>query len=526
MVTSRLVQGFRALSDRLSDEGLTQKAYLNALAVGLDYAARLAVGFFVAPLMVAGLGDYLYGAWQVLGRLGGYISAASGRPTQALKWTIAHEQASDDYSAKRRGVGSAVAVWLAFQPVLALAGGLLAWRAPFLLEAPTEHTLAVSLAAGLLVANLMVFGLAEIPQSVLRGENLGYKRMGLATVIIVLGGGLTALALRLGMGIVGVAAANLVNTLLAGTLFFWITKASVPWLGVAKPAGREIVGFLGLSWWFVAWRVVNQLMMSSDVVVLGMLDSVELVTVYSLTKYAPETLVSLVALVVGGVTPGLGGVIGSGDHKKAVRVRGEIMSLTWLIATAIGVTIVLWNQAFVQLWVGIQYRIGATINVLVVLMVMQLVLIRNDAFIIDLTLDLGRKVALGAVSVLVSLAASVVLLRYLNLGLLGLCLGFIAGRFLLTLGYPWLVGRVLGVKLRHQIVGALRPALTTAVLVLLASRLGMLLDASTWLGLIPSVGLTLVVSVLAAFYAGLTSTQRGRIVQRARVAMRIVAPDQ
>lgn len=525
MATSRLVRGFRALSDLLSGENLTQKAYLNALAVGLDYGARLVVGFFVAPLMVAGLGDHLYGAWQVLGRLGGYISAASGRPTQALKWTIAHEQASDDYDAKRCGVGSAVAVWMVFQPLLALLGGLLAWRAPSLLATPREYALSVRLAAGLLVANLMVFGVAEIPQSVLRGENLGYRRMGLATLLVLIGGGLTALALHLGLSIVGAAAANLVNTLLAGVLFLRITRASVSWFGIAKPAGRDVLEFLRLSWWFVAWRVVSQLMMSSDIVVLGMLDSVEIVTVYSLTKYAPETLVSLVALVVGGVTPGLGGIIGSGDLSKAARVRGEIMSLTWLVATTVGVTIVLWNQAFVQLWVGTQYRIGPTINLLVVLMVTQLVLIRNDAFILDLTLDLGRKVAFGAVSVLVSLAASVVLVRYFKLGVVGLCVGFIVGRFLLSLGYPWLVGRFLGVELRHQLAGALRPAFTTGLLVLLASGLGTVWGASTWFSLIPGVGTTLLVTLLVAFYAGLTSTQRTRVLHRAQLAMRFVTSD-
>ena len=77
------------LSKYFSGKSLTQKAYLNALASVLEYGARLAVGFIINPLLVAGLGDVLYGAWQVLGRLIGYISPASGRPAQALKWTVA-----------------------------------------------------------------------------------------------------------------------------------------------------------------------------------------------------------------------------------------------------------------------------------------------------------------------------------------------------------------------------------------------------------------------------------------------------
>ena len=59
----------KTLSRWLSDESLTKKASLNALASVLDYGVQLAVGFVVNPLLVAGLGDYLYGAWQILGRL-------------------------------------------------------------------------------------------------------------------------------------------------------------------------------------------------------------------------------------------------------------------------------------------------------------------------------------------------------------------------------------------------------------------------------------------------------------------------
>ena len=150
MTIVKLVRNVKTLSKWLSDESLTRRASLNALTVALDYAARLLVGFIISPLLVAGLGDYLYGAWRVLGRLTGYVSAASGRPTQALKWAIASQQASPDTEEKRRSVGSAVVVWLLFLPLLVVLGGLLAWFAPSLLDAPAAFSQSVRLAAGLL----------------------------------------------------------------------------------------------------------------------------------------------------------------------------------------------------------------------------------------------------------------------------------------------------------------------------------------------------------------------------------------
>ena len=309
MTIFRTTLNIKAFSKRFSDESLTKKASLNAFASMLDYLARVLVGFLIQPILVTGLGDYLYGIWQILGRLIGYISAASGRPAQALKWTVANRQASIDFAEKRRQVGSAIVVWFLFLPLLAVAGGVLAWFAPILLGVPEQYTWIVRAAAGLLVADLILTTLADVPQSVLQGENLGYKRMGLSTALVVAGGGLLAVAVYLRTGIVGVAAATLAATLLTGVLFFRIVGSYVPWFGFAKPSRAEVRHFFGLSGWFLAWRLVMQLIMSSDVIVLGVLVSVETVTTYTLTKYAPETLISLVAIVAFGIAPGLGGLL-------------------------------------------------------------------------------------------------------------------------------------------------------------------------------------------------------------------------
>ena len=113
----------KVVSNWLSPQSLTKKASLNAFASAIDYGARVAVEFTLNPLLVAGLGDYLYGLWRVLWRMNGYMLAAGGRSAQALKWAIANQQTSTDYDEKRRFVGNALAVWLLFLPILALVGG-------------------------------------------------------------------------------------------------------------------------------------------------------------------------------------------------------------------------------------------------------------------------------------------------------------------------------------------------------------------------------------------------------------------
>jgi O-antigen/teichoic acid export membrane protein len=506
----------RPLGTLLSDEGLTRKASLNALASSLDYAARFVVNLLITPFLVAQLGDFRYGVWQVLGRLIGYLSPAGGRPTQALKWTIATQQASSDYAEKRRQVGSALVIWVLFLPPLSLLGGVLAWYTPDWLNAPRPVYPSIRWAAALLVADLIITNLVEVPRAVLRGENLGYKRMGLSTVLVFVGGGLTALGVSVGGGLIGVAAANLLTTLLTGALFVKVARSYVAWFGVAKPIVGAVRGFLGLSFWFMAWTLVMQLLRGADVVILGVLDSAEQVTRYSLTRNLPETLMGFVAIVMFGIAPGLGRIVGSRDLAKAARLRGEIMLFTWLIVTAFGSTMLLWNRSFVQLWVGSGYYAGTLANLLMILVVVQFVFIRNDANIIDLTLDLRTKVLTGLLSAGVSAAISAALIARFKLGIVGLTLGFLAGQSLLSVVYPLLVGRFLGLSPASQLRGVLRPACVTALVSALLAWLGHRVLVAAWPALLVSGGMTLLLVSLVVVYAGTTREQKAGLVRRLR----------
>ena len=506
----------KTFSSLFSDKTLTKKASLNALASVIDYGTRWLVTFTINPLLVTSLGDFGYGAWQVLSRLIGYISPAGGRPTQALKWTIASQQASTDFEEKRRQVGSAITVWFMFLPVLLLLGGLLAWFVPIWLEAPVELYASLRWTTMVLVGNLIFTNLAEIPQSVVRGENLGYKRMGLTTLLILMGGGFVGLALFLNKGIMGVAVATLLTTACTGLLFLNIARSTVVWFGIAKPVFAGIRKFLGLSGWFLAWNLILQLFKAGDVIILGIFDSAELVSHYTLTRYIPETIIGVIAIIVFGITPGLGGILGNGELKKAAQVRDELMLITWFIVTVFGSTMLLWNRSFVELWVGAEYYAGPLSNLLIIVMVSQFVFIRNDANIIDVTLDLKHKVGWGTISAVLSVGLSILLVGPFKLGIMGLTIGFICGQSIISIGYPVLVGRVLQISPFSQFRGVIRPVLVTGLAFALVSTFGSSITVGSWPSLILQAAITTSLLALVIFYAGLPYEQRNHLLQRAR----------
>lgn len=499
---------------------LTGRASLNALASGLDYGVRAGVELIVSPLLVSGLGAPLFGAWRVLWQWTGYVWGASGRSAQALQFAIANRQWTATSQEKRQLVGAAIAVWVLFLPLQLLAGGLGVWLAPILLDVPNDQVAAVRLAAAILVLDALAVTLVTLPRSSLQGENLGYTRMGLSTLLVVVGGALLALAVAWDLGLPGLAGATLLTTLMTGLAFWFITRRRLPWFGVSRPPRSMVRWFLGLSAWFLGWKFVLELMIAGDVLILALFASLHLVAVFVLSKWVADALAQALGLLVQATIPGIGAYLGSGNLSKAAALRGEVMSLVWLVGTAAGAAVIVWNGTFVGLWVGKDLFAGETATLLVVVLAFQLALIRTDTFIIDVALIPRVKVVAGVVAAVASIALASLGVGPLDAGVTGLCVGLVAGRSVLGIAAPLAVGRFLSVRPRTQLVAVVRPALVTALLFAGSSWAARQHDVDSWLSLVLGVAATVAVVALVAGLLGLSRTHRGRLLGRVRALTR------
>ncbi|HET6699668.1 MAG TPA: oligosaccharide flippase family protein [Nocardioidaceae bacterium] len=495
---------------------LTGAASLNALAYGLDYGVRAVVELVVSPLLVSGLGPAVYGAWRVLLQWSSYVWGTSGRSAQALQSALSNRQWTARPDEKRALVGAAVVVWLVFLPLLLVTGGMGVWLGPGILGVPDAQVTAFRVAAGVLVLDAMAVTLVTLPRSALQGENLGYARLGLSTVLVVLGGTLLALAATAGTGLPGMAAATVTTTLLTGWTFWLICRRRLAWFGVARPS-RSLVGwFLRLSAWFLGWKFVLELLLASDVLLLAVFTSLSLVAAYALSKWVADALAQVLALLVQATIPGIGGYLGRGATTTAARLRGEVMSLVWLVGTATGATIVVWNGTFVGLWVGPRLYIGVPGTVLVVVLALQVALIRTDTFILDVSLRPRAKVVAGLAAAAVSLVLAAAAVGPLDLGVVGLCGGLVLGRAVLGVVAPVAVGRHLGVPLQGQVRASLRPGLVTAVLLAAAAWAAPSAPTGSWWLLVTGTALTVGAVGVVAWFGGLDRAQRGRLGNRVR----------
>ena len=494
---------------------LTRRASLTAAASLLDYIVKAGVQLVITPILVSGLGRSLYGVWEMLGRLVGYMAAADGRPSDALRLVIAQQQAAEAPE-KRRSVGAALTVWAIMLPLVAVVGGAVTWLAPVITHAPEGQRAAVRLACGLLVISFMFTGLATIPESVLRGMNLGYTRMGLQAGLSIIGGGLAAWAVTSGMGLPGIGASQIVRVLLAGVLFWLLVRKYVPWFHVAKPTRATVKGLFGMSLWLAVGDLVAKLLLASDVLILGWIISPAVVTTYVLTGYAARTGLGVFVFTAGAAMPGLGGVLGEKQFARAVQIRHELRMLTWLFTTVVGATILVWNHSFLHLWVGSRNYAGPWVDLLIVCIALQTAFIRTDSYIIDAALRPRGRVVIGAITVVATLGLGIALTH--AFGIIGICIGLLAGRAIQSVSYPLIV-RACFQKPRQtmlQRLAALRMAATTALLFAAATILGRQVVAASWPVWAGGVALSVAVLAAVALVLGPTPADRRVIVARVR----------
>jgi O-antigen/teichoic acid export membrane protein len=499
----------------VDDHNLTGKATLNAGAALLAYAVRAMLGLLVVPVLLGAMGRSLFGTWEMLVRLATYLSAADGRPAEALRLVVANRIGTGGPADVRRSIGSSIYVWLLFLPLSCAAGAVMIWLAPSVLRTPAELNLIIRVTTALLVLNFLVTTVMAIPQAVLQGANLGYVQAGWLAAVHAVAAALMVAAIYSGLGMAGVAGAQVVASVIGLAVFVTLVRRLLPQFGVSRPRSGELRPFLRLSSWTLAGDVIAQLALASDVLILGALVGSAAVASYVITGYAATALVAVLSTLLLAAAPGLGAVIGHGDYRRARAIRDELVVLGWIVATAAGTTTVMWNRSFVTLWVGAEHHAGAQADLLIVVLMLQTVLIRADAYVIDATLDVRGRVLVGAAAAGAAIALAALLTPVYQIT--GLCIGFAAGRVLQSVGQPILVRRLLGAAPGARWPGAARRLAVSAVLLFAAARAGRAIDPGSWFEWAVGAALCTVLALALAWVAGL-GTEGRRLLKR-RIAV-------
>src|SRR5690606_13637123 len=140
-------------------------------------------------------------------------------------------------------------VTLFILPFILVIGGAIAWYAPIITRAEQAHFQLIRIVGGLLMLSLIINKVFDIFEAVLRGMNLGYKRMGFRAGIVAIGGASKVLVIQQGYGLIGLAVVDVALALITALTFYYIVRAHVSWFGFGRTTKKKTVEYGKLSGW-------------------------------------------------------------------------------------------------------------------------------------------------------------------------------------------------------------------------------------------------------------------------------------
>ncbi|MEE8059764.1 MAG: hypothetical protein V3T17_18330 [Pseudomonadales bacterium] len=443
---------------------LTRKAILNFLAAVVDQVARVGVQLVVIPILLLGLGEAMFGYWQILARSIQQLLPVDGRSPEALKWKISNLQLDDAVEERQFQVACAFIIWLLHLPLLVLICWLFFSYMPSLSNVNAQDLEVAKFAGWILIFNIVILGLTSLLEAVFRGMNIGYKRVGLLAFTIVLGGVLTVYAVKTGGDIRAVAMAQVCASFIYLVIFFAVVKKHLPWLKLRRPSSEQVKDFYSTSLWFMLWEFFSKGVFLGEIIILGLFASSDLVATYTISAFAASTVTLVVVTAVAATLPGFGSILEKKEYAKAAKLRNESTAYISLLIFSIGGLVLLLNESFVNAWAGGKLFAGSVENILIVICAMQLVFIRKDASFINLGINIKQKVILGLISLIICLAVGGILIP--EYGIVGLCISMLIGRLPLSYSFPIISQRLVRAKINLFDIDFVKLSLKVLVLIL------------------------------------------------------------
>jgi len=495
-------------------ENLRQRAYLNGLTNGIDFGVQQLVAFLLNPLMVSVLGPVLFGAWKVISQLNNYMAMTDLKVSQPLKLMLSRDRSISSNQELTKQFSIAFFTMLLFLPLYLISGTIIVWISPKVSGVGVEYHTVVRIASGFLVTAFILNQVFSIYDSILRGMNAAYKRIGARSVVIILSGGATAIILYFtDYGLAGMAMVQVLSATLTGIIFYRVVKKEFNWVKLVIVKFSEIIEFVKITGWFLIQKIAKLTDSSIDMILIGILIGPEAVTVYALTKYLTNPIHGIINQIMPAVTPGMGKLMGENKIDLLIGARRQLISFNWALLAFFGSLIILWNEQFVSLWTSSEYFAGRLDNFLIILVASQSVILQIDAFLINITLNIRRKIVYILISSITSIILSLVFVP--SMGITGLLIAMLIGRIFMLIGYPRIVSEITGVKKLGLQLSCSRQALF-AILFLIISYLLPIVRIHNWFELAIGAIFTALILTVLIWKVLLSSEDRSQMTENFR----------
>ncbi len=490
----------------------TRRAGLGAASLLVQRGAGLVVGLLVTPAVVSALTGERYGQWIMLMQFMGYASLVDLGNSSVLKLDLAVQQHVDNALVKQRQVGAALLGLVLTTPLYLLAGAGLVWLARHQVIAQAGADLLV--AGAVVLLSLLVGRFSSTLTHVLFGANLDYKSTGARTVIAVFTAVLDLVVVRLGAGLVGLAASKLVGAILLALVLGAAARRHVPWFGLKLPARGEFWRLFRRNVRYMSAQWGSVFSEATDVVLVGYLLGPTTAAAYALTSALARMFSTTASAMLGSVRSGQGDLFGRGRRDLLAALRVQMHTTSILLFAIVGGVVLVINRSFVGLWVGPEHYAGWAVTLGSMMLWLTLTLNRQEIGLLMACLEVNNTAWIHLSSALVSFGCGALLGYFYGLG--PAVAGLVGGQVLALVRYLHLSGRVLQEAARDHARAMARPLALLAGVYALAGWLGAGLQLEGWISVLAAaIGVGAGASALAwgtAVTRALKETLRQRAV--------------
>lgn len=496
--------------EKNTQENLRRNAFLNSITGVIDYSSKLTVNFFLNPFIISVLGSMFFGVWQIISQLNGYMATADIRAATSLKFILSRDRSVKNDFELKKVVSLALYSNILFVPLYIVLGAIIVWIAPSIANIDSEHFTVVRIATSILVLSFLLTQVFFIFESTLHGMNLAYKRIGVRAFITIVGGGLTAIVLYKGYGIIGMAFVQVILTVLIGITFYWIIVKNLPWFEFVKVKRNEIVKFIKLSGWYMLLKLSDLLNQSIDLILLGFLAGPNFVSIYVISKYTSTASTGIIRTISGGASIGVAKFIGEHNYKKLMIARKQLILIQLAIALIIGLLIIIFNKSFVILWTANTFYSGDLNTYLIVLVSVLVILQKTDSNIINSTLDVKSKIKVTVLSAVLIISFSFYLIPLFDIT--GLLISLLIGAVFLTIMNSVLVSKLTSNKNYHDIILS-RPLIVGIILMSAASYISSYIFIENWFTLISATVIASIIIIPLVLLLCFEKEKRSEIIE-------------
>jgi O-antigen/teichoic acid export membrane protein len=457
--------------------------------------ANLAVAYLVTPFTIAVVGQAGYGIWALMLTVVGYAGVLDLGVGPAITHFVAERAAKEDWPGVRRFISGSLSLLLLAGLLLILLGAYGDETLAEFLHVPAELRAEFVTLVHIVAVTAALVLVSRLPESVLSAYEKYPLQNTLKCVVSVVRGVATGMALFYGGGLVSLGYVFLGTTLLQLLLFAGVTRRLPHGPGVNPlKADRSVY------WALVTFGGTVSIISVTDILRfrLGNLVAAKYlgfdeVGLFNIASMLAGYFITAVAMPTAVLLPRFSRQCGQGDTDGLRRLFLRSSRLTALVASWLGLMILVGSAPFLQVWLGRRYSPPqlATCDVVIRVLVAIYVVVLSQASTVNLLYGMRRERFVAVVNVaegVVVLLLSIGLVR--QYGLTGLAIAtalpLVIGKMLIQ---PIYVARLMGLPLRDYLGRRLAgPWLLCAVLYGAQRQVAAWVSFEGWWRLTASVG--------------------------------------